>query len=180
MLPTTSAGLETTTSSRYLTQAPSQCGGCGRGFSKSTSKVPIASLQQSNATSRSMTRSTQRDIFTSICKVSIGSRLAPRFELGEDFVGVLSEPRGARPRLPRRAVEIRRCRDHRHGGGSVRHVDHAAGGMKLLVSDDIFDGVDRRPEEIRFTGEDLGPLVESLGGKDLIQLADQLHGVDRS
>src|ERR1700730_6514816 len=145
--PTTSAGLEATTSSRYLTEPLSQCGACSRRFSKPTSKVPIASLQQSNATSRSMTRSTQRDTSTSICKVPIGSRLAPRLELGEDFVGVLAELRRARPRRPRRAVEIRRCRANRHraflGGTTQWHVDHAAGGMKLLVSDDIFDGVDR-------------------------------------
>src|SRR3984885_2149363 len=147
MQATTSAGLEATTSSRYLTEPASQCRACGRRFSKPTSKVPIASLQQPNATARSMTRSTQRDTSTSICKVSIGSRLAPCLELGEDFVGVLTELRRARPRPPRRAVEIRRCRNHRHaafiGGTTQWHVDHAAGGIKLLVSDHIFDAVDR-------------------------------------
>src|ERR1700728_2101434 len=176
--PTTSAGLEATTSSRYLAEPPSRCGACGRRFSKSTSKVPIASLQQSNATASSMTRSTQRDTSTSICKVSIGSRLAPRVELGEDFVGVLAQLWRGRSRSPRRAMEIRRCRDHRNGALSVGHVDHAAGGVELLVGDDILDRVDRRPEEIRFAGEDLRPLVKGVGGKDLIQLADQLDGVD--
>jgi len=61
---------------------------------------------------------------------------------------VLAELRRARTRRPRRAVEIRRCpqpsaRVPSFGGATQWHVDHAAGGMELLVSDDIFDGVDR-------------------------------------
>ena len=91
---------------------------------------------------------------------------------------VCSPRRRRRTWLPRRAVEVGRCGDHRYAASSIRHVDDAARGVKLLVGDDVFDRVDRRPEEVRFAGEDLGPLVQRLGREDLIQLTDELDGVD--
>ena len=107
-------------------------------------------------------------LLASICKVSIGDQDCRRASSSARTSSVCWPSSGARrTRRPRRAVEIRRRRDHRHGGFSVRHVDDAAGGVELLVGDDVLEGVDRRPEEVRFAGEDLRPLVERLGREDL-------------
>src|SRR5947208_11967835 len=100
-----------------------------------------------------------------------------RLELGEDFVSVLTELGGGGARLPRRAVKVRRRGHHRCTPVAVRHVDDATCRVKLLVGDDVLDGVDRRPEEIRFCGKDFRPFVERLGSEDLVEHYADLDGV---
>jgi len=49
--------------------------------------------------------------------------------------------------------------------------------VELLVSDDVLDRVDRRPEEIRFARKDFRPFIEWLGSEDLVELyrSDRQH-----
>src|SRR5262245_5423372 len=100
-----------------------------------------------------------------------------RPEFGEDFVGVLAEPGRRRPRRAGRAVEIGWRRHHRHTDVSVGYVDDAARGVKLFVGNDVFDRVDRRPEEFRFRRKDLRPFAERFAGEDPVEFGNQFGRV---
>ena len=124
----------------------------------------------------------QRDTFAKFVKVRpSGSGVAAGLQFSENFLGVLPEFRCGRTRRPRRAMEVRRCGDHRDAGLCVRPsgtstMPPAAWNCSSATMSSR--RVDRRPEEIRLGREDLRPFVQRSGREDLVQLGDDFRRVD--
>ena len=107
-----------------LRRPTSRCGPGRRVRSTSSIGRPLASRRhrsrrrpnQCQARSGLARAPRQRDSFTSICK----GRLWAGLEFGEYFLGVLTEAGRDGAGSPRRAVEVRGRRDHRHAGVVLR------------------------------------------------------------
>ena len=101
-------------------------------------------------------------------------------EFAEHRVSVLAEPGCAKARRGRCAVKFGWRREHRHGPVVVRHLNQTARRVKLFVTYEVVNSVDRRPEELRFGREDLCPRFECLRCENRVKLGDELAPDARS